>query len=316
MFLSILAHHKKNWVVWFNHQRSGQTVSHYVHAILLVVLKMHTILFVRPDPVPEDNTNPIWKWFKGCLGTIDGSYISVHVPEADKGNYYLCDNGYANNPGFLSSYCIVRYHISSGVSKKGSDNTCRAWSQHEEKVFIVALKDLVAKGQKADNGFRTGYLNKLEDALSVRILTAIMEKIKKRRTQNLFTQFVKNDYVWGDRLIGNPEHHVKDHHVAKTLLVNCVDKKIDVFGKDRAIGESAEEVPKAIGEMDGSNPTTNVNNPQESNDDNDFNGEGQFGVNKDPTHGHDEQEENSASQKARGTPRAHATNKKRKSASD
>ncbi|KAL8535642.1 hypothetical protein ACS0TY_011318 [Phlomoides rotata] len=27
-------------------------------------------------------------------------------------NYYLCDNGYTNNPGFLSSYCSVRYHLS------------------------------------------------------------------------------------------------------------------------------------------------------------------------------------------------------------
>ncbi|KAL8520601.1 hypothetical protein ACS0TY_011218 [Phlomoides rotata] len=57
MFLSILAHHKKNPVVKFNHHRSGQTISHYVHAILLSVLKMHTILFVRPDPVPNDSTN-------------------------------------------------------------------------------------------------------------------------------------------------------------------------------------------------------------------------------------------------------------------
>ncbi|KAL8535641.1 hypothetical protein ACS0TY_011317 [Phlomoides rotata] len=86
-----------------------------------------------------------------------------------------------------------------------------------------------------------------------------------------------------------------------TNQLECIDDlweaivKIDVFGKNRATSESAEEVSEAIGEMDGSNPTTNVNNPQESDDDNDFNGEGQFGVNKDPTHARDEQEENNAS---------------------
>ncbi|KAL8499218.1 hypothetical protein ACS0TY_022264 [Phlomoides rotata] len=64
MFLSILAHHKKNRVVRFNHQRSGQIVSHYVNAVLLAVLRLHSVLFAKPVPVPDDSTNPRWKWFK------------------------------------------------------------------------------------------------------------------------------------------------------------------------------------------------------------------------------------------------------------
>ncbi|KAL1550732.1 protein ANTAGONIST OF LIKE HETEROCHROMATIN PROTEIN 1-like [Salvia divinorum] len=52
-----------------------------------------------------------WKWFKGCLGALDGTYINVRVPIADaprplglkvpKGCYYLCDNGYANSENSL-----------------------------------------------------------------------------------------------------------------------------------------------------------------------------------------------------------------------
>ncbi|KAL8473200.1 hypothetical protein ACS0TY_030141 [Phlomoides rotata] len=50
---------------------------------------------------------------------------------------------------------------------------------------------------------------------------------------------------------------------------------IDIFGKDRATGETAEEVPEAIGEMDGPNVNNpNVNNTQESNDAN------ESGINK------------------------------------
>ncbi|KAL8474403.1 hypothetical protein ACS0TY_031031 [Phlomoides rotata] len=49
---------------------------------------------------------------------------------------------------------------------------------------------------------------------------------------------------------------------------------INIFGKDRATNESAEEVPEAIGEMDGPNHNPNVNNTQESNDDNEFDAEG------------------------------------------
>ncbi|KAL8492819.1 hypothetical protein ACS0TY_024133 [Phlomoides rotata] len=98
---------------------------------------MHTVLFVKPDPVPTDSTNPRWKWFKGQMEQSSQQ-----------------SNGF----GFGSGSGV-------GVSKKGSGGTRRIWAQREEKVLMDALKDLVAKGQKFDNGFRTGYLTKLEIAL-------------------------------------------------------------------------------------------------------------------------------------------------------
>ncbi|KAL8467612.1 hypothetical protein ACS0TY_031018 [Phlomoides rotata] len=64
MFLSLLAHHKKNCILKFNFLRSGQTISHYIHIVLKAVLKLHTIFLVTPTPVPADSTNPRWKWFK------------------------------------------------------------------------------------------------------------------------------------------------------------------------------------------------------------------------------------------------------------
>ncbi|KAG6429775.1 hypothetical protein SASPL_107828 [Salvia splendens] len=39
----------------------------------------------------------------------------------------------------------------------------RSWSDREEAVLISALKELVALGWKSDNGFRGGYLNKIEE---------------------------------------------------------------------------------------------------------------------------------------------------------
>ncbi|KAL8491214.1 hypothetical protein ACS0TY_023023 [Phlomoides rotata] len=83
-FLSILAHHKKNRVLKFDYQRFGQTISHYVHTVLKVVLGMHTLFLVQPTPVPDDSTDPRWKWFKGCLGALDGTYIGLHMPACDK----------------------------------------------------------------------------------------------------------------------------------------------------------------------------------------------------------------------------------------
>lgn len=51
-----------------------------------------------------------------------------------------------------------------GAAKKTA-NTRRVWSAREEQVLISALKDLVNNGWKSDNGFRTGYLIKLEEAM-------------------------------------------------------------------------------------------------------------------------------------------------------
>ncbi|KAL8462905.1 hypothetical protein ACS0TY_033784 [Phlomoides rotata] len=55
--------------------------------VLLAVLRLHSILFAKPVPVPGNITNHRWKWFKSCLGAIYGTYVNVHVPEADKGRY-------------------------------------------------------------------------------------------------------------------------------------------------------------------------------------------------------------------------------------
>ncbi|KAL8527400.1 hypothetical protein ACS0TY_005312 [Phlomoides rotata] len=62
-FLSVLAHHKKQSVVKFDYQRSGQTVSRYTHLVLKAVSKLNLFL-VTPTPVPDNLVNPRWKWFK------------------------------------------------------------------------------------------------------------------------------------------------------------------------------------------------------------------------------------------------------------
>ncbi|GJX02662.1 ALP1-like protein isoform X1 [Tanacetum coccineum] len=111
-------------------------------AMFLYILAHHVKNRVKPEPIPENSTNDRWKWFKGCLGSIDGTHISVHVREEDKpryrnrkgeistnvlvactpkmqftyvlpGNYYLVDVGYTNREGFLAPFRGQRYHLST-----------------------------------------------------------------------------------------------------------------------------------------------------------------------------------------------------------
>lgn len=64
IFLGILAHHKKNRISGYNFKRSGETISHYVHAVLQAVLRLHSILLPPPEPVTDNCVDPRWKHFK------------------------------------------------------------------------------------------------------------------------------------------------------------------------------------------------------------------------------------------------------------
>ncbi|KAL8556858.1 hypothetical protein ACS0TY_004364 [Phlomoides rotata] len=110
---------------------------------------MHAMLLVKPQPVNEDLTDPRWQLFQeperskisvNVLGVCDMEMQFVYVltgwegSVADSrvlrdainrqnglkvpiGNYYLCDNGYANCEGFLTPYKGVRYHLNEWTSR-------------------------------------------------------------------------------------------------------------------------------------------------------------------------------------------------------
>ncbi|KAL8504180.1 hypothetical protein ACS0TY_022783 [Phlomoides rotata] len=331
IFLTVLSHHTKNRVVKHSFDRSGYTISKHFNGVLNTLLRLHRVLLAKPVHVPDDSTDYRWKYFKGCLGALDGTYIPVRVPHSDipryrnrkgnvsvnvlavcdqnmnfvyvlsgwegsaadsrilrdavtrphgfkvpNGSYYLCDDGYTNGNGFLAPYRGVRYHLKEwddsrqpqnyqeyynlkhakarnciersfgilkarwGILRSNSyypiktqnrfildccllhnfirthmdvdpyeddvpesysdvnegnggtegyidqvessqewtswrDNLAiqmfvdydrRVWTYMEEKELVCALKELVVKGHKCDNGFRSGYLNLLENSIA------------------------------------------------------------------------------------------------------------------------------------------------------
>ncbi|KAL4344305.1 hypothetical protein AHAS_Ahas11G0165100 [Arachis hypogaea] len=118
----------------------------------------------RAVPVPDDFIDPRWKWFKGCLGALDGTYIDVTVPEEDKSryrirkvdgndlhriqeslemlfhvvitsrfqlvcnkNYYLVDAGCTNCKGFLAPYRQTRYHVQEWAHGRNTPRNFREY---------------------------------------------------------------------------------------------------------------------------------------------------------------------------------------------
>ncbi|XP_061363236.1 protein ALP1-like [Gastrolobium bilobum] len=92
IFLHILAHDVKNRIIKRQFMRSGETISRQFSKVLLSVIRCHTLLFKRPEPVPENSTDEKWKSFKlvnyqNCLGALDGTHIKVYPLQADKARY-------------------------------------------------------------------------------------------------------------------------------------------------------------------------------------------------------------------------------------
>ncbi|KAL6541945.1 hypothetical protein OROGR_011431 [Orobanche gracilis] len=48
---------------------------------------VHRYMLVTPQAVEENSEDSSWKYFQGCLGALDGTYIKVQVPTVDKPRY-------------------------------------------------------------------------------------------------------------------------------------------------------------------------------------------------------------------------------------
>ncbi|KAK9012050.1 hypothetical protein V6N11_040120 [Hibiscus sabdariffa] len=58
---------------------------------------MHSVFFRKPEPIQENSTDDRWKWFKGCLGALDGTFIKVNVASSDRPRYRTRKNEIATN---------------------------------------------------------------------------------------------------------------------------------------------------------------------------------------------------------------------------
>ncbi|XP_057774299.1 uncharacterized protein LOC130996641 [Salvia miltiorrhiza] len=156
---------------------------------------------------------------------------------------------------------------SSGRINK-TNTTRRAWSSREEEVLLAALKELVAEGWKSDNGFRAGYLKKLEESIKKIIPTTdlkgmphINSKITTwKKDYNSLTNMLKitgvGFNVQGTHMIDATDeqwdHIRKVDGNAKNMQFKSFkyfDQWSEIFGKDRATRDVAEDLTEAARQM-------------------------------------------------------------------
>ncbi|KAL6583866.1 hypothetical protein OROMI_003155 [Orobanche minor] len=155
---------------------------------------------------------------------------------------------------------------SNGATPKGNKNGVgrRSWTADEETTLIAALKELIAQGWKSDNGYKAGYLNKLEEAMNKVFPTTDLKGVPHINSR--LCSWKKSYYslcgILGRSGVGfntNGRHMIEieddqwDQAVKADNNARLVrykswpyyDNWLVIFGKDRANGEAAEDVLEA-----------------------------------------------------------------------
>ncbi|KZV36081.1 hypothetical protein F511_23278 [Dorcoceras hygrometricum] len=105
---------------------------------------------------------------------------------------------------------------------KKVEKTRRTWTPREKDVLITALKDVITKGWKSENGFKPGYLTLLESTMNAAIPVILLGK---------------SGVGWSDT----------DNTVDATD--ETWDTIIKIFGNDRATGEHSQTFQNALNDV-------------------------------------------------------------------
>ncbi|KAG6410364.1 hypothetical protein SASPL_128422 [Salvia splendens] len=249
--------------------RSYDTISKYIKNVLWAVMIVHRNMLVTPQAVEEGSTDSTWKYFQGCLGALDGTYIHLQVPTVDKARY-------RSRKGHIATYVLAvcdrneRFvYVLTGWEGSAADGRVLKDAISRENGLKVPIgvmssshnnnfprpPDLPMVPSHAPNKERRIWTIDEESAL-----IAIMKKLvaKGYRQDNAFRsgylEMIEKElkvcgFGWNDssNMITVEDdvwkQYVKTHPQVKTFRYKSYQyfqDWIEIFGKDRASGRSSQ----------------------------------------------------------------------------
>ncbi|KAG5544569.1 hypothetical protein RHGRI_017110 [Rhododendron griersonianum] len=129
-----------------------------------------------------------------------------------------------------------------------ADAIRRSWNQKEEDALLNAMKEMVVKGERIENSFKSGYLRKVEGMLLVALPGTSI-----RASPHISSKLKTDNNAQGLRFKSFPFY----------------DDWCMIFGNDRATGEMAESAADMVENLDeaakeGGADSTTVNNTDKS----------------------------------------------------
>ncbi|XP_057529842.1 uncharacterized protein LOC130808383 [Amaranthus tricolor] len=178
IFLHLLSFEEKNREIKYHFQRSGETISRHFNNVLKAVLKLSSLLLKKPEPIPENSTDERWKWFKNCIGAIDGTLINVNVPAIDKSRW----------EGSAADGRVLR----SALNRNNGLKVTRARNVVERAFGLLKVRwEVLAKGTKyplstqIDIILACVYIHKLiRQQMSIDPMEAILDAYMEEEGEN------------------------------------------------------------------------------------------------------------------------------------
>ncbi|KAL0435753.1 UNVERIFIED_CONTAM: hypothetical protein Sradi_0283200 [Sesamum radiatum] len=246
---------------------------------------MHKVLLAKPTPIPDDCSDPRWKWFKGCLGALDGTFIDVRVPEHEKGRYRTRKGDIAVNVLGVCNPNMQFIFVLSGWEGSAADSRVLRDAINRPHGLCVPTENyyLCDNGYANAEGFLTPYrgtmdtdynstahVNTLEDEGSSqqkrrgqnkdrtgprRTWTMLEEEALINGLKALVTTGWKCDNGFRNGYLAQLEAHMKKiDPSAKGMRYKSwpfFPAWREVFGKDRATGERGWDPTRAGNERTG-----------------------------------------------------------------
>ncbi|KAK4404368.1 hypothetical protein Sango_0805400 [Sesamum angolense] len=114
-----------------------------------IVVALMIFVQAKPTLITDDCPDPCWKWFKGCLNSLDGTFIDVQVPEHEKGHYRTCKGQVVVDVHCVSNSNIQFIYILSGWEGNSADNCVLQDAIHRSRGLHVPVGNYYL----CDNGY-------------------------------------------------------------------------------------------------------------------------------------------------------------------
>ncbi|PPD83647.1 hypothetical protein GOBAR_DD19409 [Gossypium barbadense] len=264
MFLHIISHHLKNRVIKHHFRRSGETISRAFHSVLNAVIRLQDVLFKKPEPITADSSDTMWKWFKNCLGALDGTHIKIRVPTVYKTRYRTRKGDIATNmlgvctpemqfvyvlPGWEGSVADGRV-LRDAISRRHGLKVPHGCYYLVDAGYTNYLHNVGTFN--ADTGFKADYLNELEKMLEKALPRAMLKA--KPNIESRIRCLKKEWLVVYDMLNGqNNSGFGWDEHrqlvVAEDAVWESYVKLTAIYARDRATGKDAQTAADVLEEI-------------------------------------------------------------------
>ncbi|KAL6580609.1 hypothetical protein OROMI_008633 [Orobanche minor] len=163
------------------------------------------MFLAQPVPITEDSVDPVWKYFPGCLGALDGTHVKVRVPLIVKNRYRSRKGEISTNVLVVCNKNMNFIYVLTGWEGSAADSRVlrdamsrepglqvptgmesqtsmqipqgnpwrgrrqkapkRFWSKKEELVCIGVVKELIKGGWRSGNGWRGGFYSAVRDGI-------------------------------------------------------------------------------------------------------------------------------------------------------